>query len=577
MSKRIRSKSEYFTREMFFKSFPALLVSSIGKAVGSVADAVCVGVKMGVTGLAAVGMAMPLVMVLNVIMEGFGSGGAIIYARLMAGGSRDEAKRNFNAVIRTGAVIGILIAILGNVFIDGIAVILGASRESGVLFEALKGYSRTLLTGAPIIILSYILNYYLRADGLEKLAAVGFTVANVFDFCCNVFFVIFLNMGASGAALSTVLGCAVALIIYSVGAAVRGGSGLRLCGGIIRDKCRMRTFRLGFSSSVQYIFMMVFILTANRILLNLGGDSAVAIFDLIQNASFIILPLYEAAANSAQPIVSTYRGERNSEGVKKIFALSLASAVVVGGTVAALLAVFPRLMTLLFGVDGSLVDIAHYALRVYFLSTIFGGINLLIQLSAQACENEKIAFLIATLRGAAYTLPLLWILSRFRLNAIWWMYPAAEVMTLITALIIAKIDSRKAKVTEPVYGSTINGTVADLDALNDGIEEFCSTNGASMKQIYFVRMCVEEICVEIMKHQDDNGFIQITVVKNSGGDFELFIRDNASQFNLVEYQTKAVEESGAGLDTVGIHVIKDRSKEMQYRRYKGFNTLLIRI
>ena len=73
------------------------------------------------------------------------------------------------------------------------------------MFYACKTYVGILLIGMPVIFLSYVSNYYLRNDDYSRLAGIGFTVGNVSDFLLNVVFVIWLDLGAAGAAWSTVL------------------------------------------------------------------------------------------------------------------------------------------------------------------------------------------------------------------------------------------------------------------------------------------------------------------------------------------------------------------------------------
>ena len=36
-------------------------------------------------------------------------------------------------------------------------------------------------------------------------------------------------------------------------------------------------------------------------------------------------------------------------------------------------------------------------------------------------------------------------------------------------------------------------------------------------------------------------------------------------------------EEGTGLDAIGVKMIKSKAKEFFYRRYAGFNTLMVRV
>lgn len=65
--------------------------------------------------------------------------------------------------------------------------------------------------------MSNILNYYLRNDDNEKIAGLGSVAGNLTDIGFNILFVLILGYGTAGAALSTMIGQAVAILCYLPG------------------------------------------------------------------------------------------------------------------------------------------------------------------------------------------------------------------------------------------------------------------------------------------------------------------------------------------------------------------------
>ena len=80
------------------------------------------------------------------------------------------------------------------------------------------------------------------------------------------------------------------------------------------------------------------------------------------------------------------------------------------------------------------------------------------------------------------------------------------------------------------------------------------------------------------RHRSDksSGFIQITVLALNDGTFELHLRDNAIEFNPFSLEGGYVLDSD-DLDATGILMIRRRAKEFFYRRFQGFNTLIITV
>ena len=113
------------------------------------------------------------------------------------------------------------------------------------------------------------------------------------------------------------------------------------------------------------------------------------------------------------------------------------------------------------------------------------------------------------------------------------------------------------------------------------LEAFCEVWGADMKQQMFSTMTVEELGMAILKHGFQgrtDGYLQLTAIMDEGGVLELHLRDDATTFNPFALDTsRASRDEDFDMDGMGVLVIKKRAKEFFYRRYQGFNTLIIKI
>ena len=113
------------------------------------------------------------------------------------------------------------------------------------------------------------------------------------------------------------------------------------------------------------------------------------------------------------------------------------------------------------------------------------------------------------------------------------------------------------------------------------LDAFCRQWNADARQRYFVTMTVEDLGMAILQHGFEgrsDGYIQITAVALEEGVFELHLRDNAETFDPFSLEA---QRGGAGedpdLDAIGVLVIKRRAQSFFYRRYQGFNTLIVKI
>ena len=573
-----------FTGPMYFKLWWPAMFSSVGWALSDMADAVVVGQKLGATGLAAISLILPVYMFNCMMAHGFGLGGSVRFSTLLSKGKEAEANRHFSAVLELSMACSIVTAALGILFLDQLLAFLGTTSSDGKLFYATKDYLFILVLSTPLFYLSNILNYFLRNDSCQRRAGIGSVIGNVTDIGLNIILVLGLGLGTGGAALSTSIGQMIAIAVYLPGLY---GKESHLTPKLLKRlpvKDVMKSLRSGFATSVQYLYQMVFFWLCNNVLMRLSGENGVAVFDLIQNTSYLILYLYEGTARAVQPILSTYYGEHNVSGRRNAVRLGFASGIAVGTLLIAAVMVFPNAFCRLFGMtEAALASMAAEALRIYCAGAFFAGISILTCNYYQSCERLKAVFLIETMRGAVVLLPCTLLFASCGIEKFWLLFPATEIVSLLIFLLWRRFSHYIVDDGDPerVFQYTISGSVTDLTEVCGRIEDFCVKWNASAGQRYFVVMTVEELGMAIltkgMKDRDD-GYIQITVIAAENGKFKLYLRDNAWKFNPFEMETKrANSEDEVFMDSMGILVLKEKAEDFYYQRYQGFNSLVLTI
>ena len=205
--KRVERKQEnYFTAKMMRRQLVPSLISALGLAFGDIVDALVVGRQMGVTGLAAISLTLPVFMVINVVMHGFGIGALCATQCFWQKGRRKKRWGRISGdssdcrTARDRACAG------RESFSSADSLFLGTVPEDGIFYEAAGTYAGIILGGIPLFFLAYISNYYLRNDDCQRLAGVGFTIGNLSDIGLNFLLVWGLDLGVAGAAWATLAG-----------------------------------------------------------------------------------------------------------------------------------------------------------------------------------------------------------------------------------------------------------------------------------------------------------------------------------------------------------------------------------
>ena len=570
-------KSRAFTDRMFRRLFWPALISTVGLAFGDIADALFVGIRIGKVGLATMSLVAPVYMIYNVLDVGIALGASVKYTQALAKGDAKKGLEIFSNMLLVAVAVSVLLGIAGLGGMPFILRLLGAGSPRGELWNYTKEYLEIMFLGAPLTFLYFLLYYCVRCDDNEKLATLGFTVGYLTDVAASAVFILGLKLDVRGAIYATVLGKAVGVCIFLLHF-TRKWTILRFRFTKPDPKAVFDALKTGMSSSFGYIGEFAALLIVNNLLLRLGGESTLAQFNVVQDVSYVALAIYTAIGDTVQPLSGTFFAEHNKNAIKRVMFLAISIGVVSGGTIAALFGVFAPSVCTLFGLTGSTVQSGAFAVRMFCLSVIPAGISLTWSACFQSIGREKIVFLINQLRTFVCFVLFALVLSRFGITWFWLAFLGAELGTLAVWIPVCRL--RKQQVSDKVFTYLLDTNSTDIGELLEQAQVFCEENEATVKQTYYVTMCVEEVCQAIIENafqQKGDEYIQLTLCFEQDCTVALHIRDNAVNFNPFAMKTGRDYEDEENLASLGIQMVKTKAKRFFYRRYAGFNTLTVEV
>jgi len=570
---------------MFFRTFVPSLVSTAGLALGGIADAVVIGNRMGVVGLAAIAFTWPIYMIFNIISVGIGVGSSIYYARYLSEGKVKKALSLFNGGMIFCIVSGILIALLGIRFMPQILVLIGAGAASPEVSGLTGEYLYILFLATPVFFIRMLFYYLVRADDSQLLATIGMIIGNVVDILLSCLFVFVFDMGVKGVAYATVMGTGLVTLIYLT-KMFRKTSILHFT----RQKPNIRSvwaaYKAGFASSSQYLFQFIAITVINQLLIRTGGQTDVAIYNVITNVSYVVMAVADAATATIYPVISTFYGERNNRAVTDTFKLACRTTILLGIPLSIAVFSFADDIAMFFGLRSHLGEMP---IRIFIFSILFAYGNLIMSSFYQATENAHKGAMITLLRSFIFSIMFAFLCTLVPGSTFWWSFLALEAMTLICwcgygavrhdmyCLSIHNEDERM----ELIITDKDVGLNMELMKVN----EFCERHGADTKQTYYVTLVMEEICSAIILNAFQEGkdkYIAVVLYVREEGekrDFVFSVRDNCANYNPFAVESRQLRDldDDEAVGNIGILIVKKKAKDFFYRRYQGFNTLVITV
>ena len=417
------------------KLYSKYLVASMGGALAmsiySFVDTIAVGQSAGPNGAAAIAVINPLYGILLFLAILCGIGGSVLMSK--AKGEGDEVKGNayFTASVIVMAFFNVLFWLLFALFADDIYALFGANSD---IMPYVKKYARWIVYFSPVFFFSYFLACFVRNDGAPVLAMRAVIVGGSLNIFGDWFLVFPMGMGMAGAAIATVLGTTLQLLI--------------LCSHFLSKKCTLRLVKpgrpfrafgevlaTGFGSSLIESANIVLFCIFNNQIMRYGGSDALAVFGVVATVSFLFQALFSGVGQAVQPLVSTNFGAGEHVRIRQVLHMSMKTGVIMGVFFTSMGLFFPReIIRLFMDATPEVLALAPVIVRTYFLTFLFMGVSVISTYYLQSIMKARMSALIALLRGAVLSGLLLIVLPLFiGIQGVWWAMPAAECLVALMA------------------------------------------------------------------------------------------------------------------------------------------------
>lgn len=345
----------------------------------------------------------------------------------------------FTGAVRMAAVAAAAFVLLGQA---GSGILAELAGGQGDVREMTAVYLKVLLTFAPFFIMNDVLICFVRNDGGPRLAMAGMLAGSGLNIVLDYVFIFPMGMGIFGAALATGLSPVWSILILS-SHIIRKKNTFRLTRGRMDKGMPSAILSLGFSSLVAEVSSGVVIIVFNALIMGLKGDVGVAAYGVIANISLVVAAVYTGLAQGMQPLMSQAYGLGDGAGLKAVLRYGFASAAFFSSALYAGIYVFAPEITAVFNSEENeaLAAMAVPGLRIYFLSAVFMGANIIFAMYFASREKALPAQAIALTRGLFLVIPMAVLMARiWGITGVWMSFPATEAAVCLgTALMRLRV------------------------------------------------------------------------------------------------------------------------------------------
>ena len=441
IGKKIQDKHRYMTETPVPKLITSLaiptIISMLVTGLYNSADTYFVGqIPQNATqAAAAVGIVFPIMAVIQAVGFMFGHGSGNFLSRMLGAGKIKEASEMAATGFILAMITGVIFAIVGNAYIDGIIKFFVTDEVSAETVTMAAQYGRIILMGAPFMMCQFVVNNQLRFQGSAVYAMIGLMAGAVINIFLDPLLIIALGLGVRGAAIATISGQVTSFFVLLAGS-FRGeniklhAKNIRINGYYI-----VQIINGGIPSLFRQGLAALASILMNRAAGIYGGVPAIAGMSIVSRVMLMLSAALIGFGQGYQPLCSYNYGAGLKSRVREgyWFCVKWGTAALIVISIACY-AYAPQIIAF-FRNDADVVSVGKVALR--FQSVVFpaNAVIVMTNMMLQSIGKGVKASITASARNGLFFIPMIIILPKlFGLTGVEAAQSVADAMTLVLSV-----------------------------------------------------------------------------------------------------------------------------------------------
>ena len=435
------------------------VLSLLVSALYNIVDQIFVGnSELSTLGNAATGVVFPIFIIAQAFAWWIGDGCAA-YMNIHQGRGDNE---NTHRCVGTGMVVTLAASIvLISIFYPlktPLLMLFGASENSiGYAVE----YFNIILGFFPIYMLMNMINAVVRADGSPNWSMLSMLAGAIINIILDPVFIFACHWGMAGAAWATVIGQVVSFVISVVYLFRTKTFKLTLKSFIPKFKVFAEAIKLGLSSFITQMTIVIISLVCNIMLAkygsmsHYGADIPIAVIGIESKVFTVVINIVVGIVLGCQPIIGYNIGARNHERVKKLYKSILLCTLIVGVIATLLFEIAPNAVVGMFGKPTNIPnpddywDFAQKTFRIFLALVTFTCTIKMSSIFFQAVGKPVFAVLTSLIRDIICFIPLICVMPIFKgIDGILLSAPIADLIAMavtvaLTIVYFVKLNKTK--------------------------------------------------------------------------------------------------------------------------------------
>ena len=392
---------------VFTMAIPTI-ISMLSTSMYNLADTYFVG-SINTQSVAAVGISFAMMAVIQAVGFFYGHGAGNYISRKL--GAKEE--ENARKMAATGFVLsfltGLVIAILGQLFLTPLCLILGSTPT---ILPYTERYLGIILLGAPFMTTSLTLNNMMRFQGNTMYAMKGIMSGVLLNLILAPLLILYFELGITGAAIATLIsqcfGCAILFWMTHKGQNIR--IHLR---NFTPNRAYAKEIIFGGTPSLSRQGLGSIATLVLNVAAGVYGDAAIAGMSIVTRISFFTYAVVIGLGQGFQPLCGFCYGAKLYARVKEAFYYCIKCGTIFLAICAVIGFIFSEPIIELFRDDAKVIEVGAMALKWQVISFPLVATIVLTNMLMQTIRKPIRANIVAAARSGLFFIPLIFILPHF--------------------------------------------------------------------------------------------------------------------------------------------------------------------
>ena len=392
---------------VFTMAIPTI-ISMLSTSMYNLADTYFVG-SINTQSVAAVGISFAMMAVIQAVGFFYGHGAGNYISRKLGAKEEENARKMATTGFVLSFLTGLVIAILGQLFLTPLCLTLGSTPT---ILPYTERYLGIILLGAPFMTTSLTLNNMMRFQGNTMYAMKGIMSGVLLNLILAPLLILYFELGITGAAIATLIsqcfGCAILFWMTHKGQNIR--IHLRY---FTPSKAYAKEIIFGGTPSLSRQGLGSIATLVLNVAAGAYGDAAIAGMSIVTRISFFTYAVVIGLGQGFQPLCGFCYGARLYARVKEAFYYCIKCGTIFLAICAVIGFIFSEPIIELFRDDAKVIEVGSMALKWQVISFPLVATIVLTNMLMQTIRKPIRANIVASARSGLFFIPLIFILPHF--------------------------------------------------------------------------------------------------------------------------------------------------------------------